>query len=62
MADYWLVRDRVLVVADLYRRGGRYEYARGWNRWAVIALVVGVAPNVPGFLHAVAWVDAVSAS
>lgn len=59
VADYWLVRDRVLVVADLYRRGGRYEYTRGWNRWAVIALVVGVAPNVPGFLHAVAWVDAV---
>jgi NCS1 family nucleobase:cation symporter-1 len=38
------------VVADLYRRGGAYEYVRGVNPAAVAALLVGVAPNVPGFL------------
>lgn len=61
VVDYWLVRRRVLVVDDLYRRGGAYEYDSGWNRWAVIALVAGALPNLPGFLHAVALVDAVPA-
>jgi NCS1 family nucleobase:cation symporter-1 len=57
VADYWIVRKQVLVVEDLYRRGGAYEYDRGFNWVAIIALVAGVAPNVPGFLHAVSIVD-----
>jgi NCS1 family nucleobase:cation symporter-1 len=61
VADYWIVRRRVLVVDDLYRRGGIYEYAGGYNRAALVALVCGIAPNVPGFLHAVGVVDSVPA-
>ncbi len=38
------------IVDDLYRRGGRYEYAGGFNPAALVALVAGIAPNVPGFL------------
>jgi NCS1 family nucleobase:cation symporter-1 len=52
VADYWILRRRVLVVADLYRRGGAYEYDGGVNVMALVALAAGVAPNVPGFLHA----------
>jgi NCS1 family nucleobase:cation symporter-1 len=37
-------------VTDLYRRGGRYEYAGGVNPRAIVALALGVLPNVPGFL------------
>ncbi|MBI4511841.1 MAG: NCS1 family nucleobase:cation symporter-1 [Deltaproteobacteria bacterium] len=59
--DYWLVRKRKLLVADLYRRGGLYEYMGGVNPWAIVALLVGMAPNLPGFLHAVgAWTSAPS--
>ena len=29
---------------------GRYFYRNGFNPAAVVALVLGVAPNVPGFL------------
>jgi NCS1 family nucleobase:cation symporter-1 len=50
IADYFVLRRTELVVADLYRRGGAYEYVRGVNPAAVAALLVGVAPNVPGFL------------
>lgn len=53
IADYYLLRRRQLDVADLYRYQGRYAYHRGINRAAMLALVVGVAPNVPGFLQAV---------
>ena len=50
IADYFVLRRARLVVADLYRRGGDYEYAAGFNPAALVALVAGVAPNVPGFL------------
>jgi NCS1 family nucleobase:cation symporter-1 len=50
IADYFLMRGCRLDVDDLYRRGGRYEYRGGFNLAALVALVAGVAPNVPGFL------------
>jgi NCS1 family nucleobase:cation symporter-1 len=52
IADYYILRRRVLVVEDLYRRGGAYEYRGGWNPVALVALFAGIAPNVPGFLTA----------
>uniref|UniRef100_A0A832MLC1 Nitrate reductase n=1 Tax=Eiseniibacteriota bacterium TaxID=2212470 RepID=A0A832MLC1_UNCEI len=50
IADYFVLRRTRLEVDDLYRRGGRYEYARGVNPAAMVALAAGVAPCVPGFL------------
>jgi NCS1 family nucleobase:cation symporter-1 len=50
IADYFLVRRCRLDVDDLYRRGGQYEYRRGFNPIALCALAAGIAPNVPGFL------------
>ncbi len=50
IADYFILRRRILAVDELYRRGGRYEYAGGVNPAAIAALFVGVLPNVPGFL------------
>ena len=41
--DYYLVRRRRLRVEDLYRRGGAYEYERGFNPSAMMALTAGVA-------------------
>jgi NCS1 family nucleobase:cation symporter-1 len=50
IADYWIVRRTALDVAALYRTEGIYAYRGGWNPAALIALALGVAPNVPGFL------------
>jgi len=50
IADYFVLRGRSLDVDDLYRRGGRYEYSGGFNPRAIVALLVGVLPCVPGFL------------
>jgi NCS1 family nucleobase:cation symporter-1 len=50
VADYFLVRRRELVVEDLYKRGGQYEFSAGINWKAMLALAIGVAVNVPGFL------------
>jgi NCS1 family nucleobase:cation symporter-1 len=41
IADYWLVRDKNLRLADLYHEDGAYTYAAGWNWRAVVATVAG---------------------
>jgi NCS1 family nucleobase:cation symporter-1 len=56
ICDYYLVRGRQLVVEDLYRRGGAYEYLRGFNPRAIMALVAGVAIALIGLaVPAVRW-------
>ena len=41
IADYWVVRDKKLVLGDLYRESGEYTYAKGWNWRAVVATLLG---------------------
>ena len=50
ICDYYLVRKRVLVVDDLYLRGGAYEYSRGFNWRAVGALGLGAAVALVGLV------------
>lgn len=52
IADYYAIRRGRLDVDALYRRGGAYEYSRGFHVVALIALAAGIAPNLPGFLAA----------
>jgi NCS1 family nucleobase:cation symporter-1 len=56
IADYFAVRRTRLDTGDLFRREGRYTFVRGWNPVALVALVLGVLPNVPGFLKAAGFV------
>src|SRR5260370_1178164 len=48
--DYYLVRQRRLVLEDLYRRGGAYEYKSGFNGRALVSLATGVAVALAGLL------------
>jgi nucleobase:cation symporter-1, NCS1 family len=52
ICDYWVLRRRRLDLAALFDVNGRYAYLGGVNWRAVAALVVAVAPCVPGFLDA----------
>jgi NCS1 family nucleobase:cation symporter-1 len=52
IVDYYLLRRTELEVDELYREGGQYSYRGGWNWVAVLAFVLGVLPNLPGFLGA----------
>jgi NCS1 family nucleobase:cation symporter-1 len=52
VADYWLIRRTRLDAEALYDPAGAYAYRGGWNPAALAALVLGVAPSVPGFLQA----------
>lgn len=53
IADYIVIRRTRLDQAGLYRKEGPYWYSGGFNVRALIALVLGIAICVPGFLAAV---------
>ena len=56
VADYFLVHGTKLDTYSLYRRGGIYEYRRGVNPAALIALIIGVVAALIGrFVPAVAF-------
>jgi nucleobase:cation symporter-1, NCS1 family len=48
ICDYYIVRSRQLVVQDLYRQNGTYEFSKGFNPKAIVALVAGVAIALVG--------------
>jgi NCS1 family nucleobase:cation symporter-1 len=50
IADYFVIRARTLSIDSLYRRGGDYEYRRGFNYRAIVALIAGVAVALVGLL------------
>src|SRR5438105_1076287 len=50
IADYFLVRKSNLVLDDLYRRRGQYEYDNGINMRAVAALIAGIAVALMGLV------------
>jgi NCS1 family nucleobase:cation symporter-1 len=53
IADYFVIRRMRLDLPGLYKKEGPYWYTGGFNLHAVIALLLGIAPCVPGFLAAV---------
>lgn len=50
IADYYLVRKRHLDVEALYTKNSIYWYESGFNLKAMFALILGIVPNIPGFL------------
>ncbi|MGH9432293.1 MAG: NCS1 family nucleobase:cation symporter-1 [Terriglobia bacterium] len=50
IADYYVVRKRTICVEDLYRRGGAYEFVRGFNLRAIAALCCGIAVALIGLV------------
>ncbi len=53
ICDYFLIRRTKLNLVDLYLRDGAYHFGNGFNLRAMIALIIAILPNVPGFLHQV---------
>ncbi len=60
LVDYFLIRKQELNIEDLYKGTGEYTYYKGFNLIAVIAFVLGVLPNVPGFLFQIKAISTIS--
>lgn len=57
IADYFVVRKTRLDLAGLYQSDGPYWYTGGVNPIAIVALLAGIAPCVPGFLTTIKTMD-----
>ncbi|KAK5724998.1 hypothetical protein LTR17_013384 [Elasticomyces elasticus] len=53
MTDYYIVRRGRVSVPDMYNFHGMYRYSARWaTNWrSVVALILGFAPPLPGFIH-----------
>jgi NCS1 family nucleobase:cation symporter-1 len=58
IADYYAWRRRVLDLGGLYKEDGPYRYRAGFSLVAVVALIAGALPALPGFLVNVKWLSA----
>jgi len=58
IADYYFVRKQQLNAEALYQHQGQYTFHKGFNYRAIIALVLGILPNVPGFLTTIQLIPA----
>lgn len=52
ICDYWLIRQRRIELAELFKTDGQYSYRNGFNWRAITTLAISIAPVVPGFLRA----------
>ena len=59
LVDYFVLRRTELDLEGLFSHRGPYEYRKGYNWIAVVALAAGVAPSVPGFLEAAGFLGEV---
>jgi len=57
ICDYYVLRGAKLDARALYEKDGAYWYVNGVNGVAMAALVLGVAPVIPGFLGVVGLMD-----
>jgi NCS1 family nucleobase:cation symporter-1 len=51
--DFWIVHKRKYDTLALYQPHGIYRYTGGVNWRAVVAFVIGVVPNMPGFINSI---------
>ncbi|MDQ6755619.1 MAG: NCS1 family nucleobase:cation symporter-1 [Bacteroidota bacterium] len=58
IADYYFIRKQLLSTQELYQHSGRYNYSNGFNAIAIIALLFGIIPNIPGFLLTIKLISA----
>lgn len=49
IVDYYFIRKQHLVVDELFNPKGLYSFKNGFNTAAIVALIFGIIPSVPGF-------------
>ncbi len=57
IVDYYFIRNQTLILDDLYDSKGRYSFTKGFNPHAIAALIIGILPNIPGFLMTIGWIS-----
>ena len=53
----FFIRSKELNLEHLYKEKGEYTFTKGFNVAAIVALVLGILPNIPGFLTTTNIID-----
>jgi cytosine/uracil/thiamine/allantoin permease len=53
VVDFWVVHRGKYDTLALYQYHGIYRYTSGCNWRAIVAFLIGVAPNMPGFIQSI---------
>ncbi len=61
VADYFLIKRANLQVDQLFKHNGIYRAHNGWNIAGLTAFLIGVIPNIPGFLQTAGLLSSVPA-
>jgi len=57
IADYFVYRKKILSIPALYSGTGEYTYTGGFSLVAIVALLAGALPSLPGFLATIHVID-----
>lgn len=60
IADYYIVRKQRLDTLKLFQENSIYSVNNGYNWNGIIAFVVGILPNLPGFLFVAGGLESVA--
>lgn len=60
IADYFAFRHTRLDLKALYQERGEYRYRGGFSLVALVALVLGILPSIPGFLAQIKLIEGTS--
>jgi NCS1 nucleoside transporter family len=53
VCDFWIIHNGKYDTLALYQPNGIYRYTAGVNWRAIVAFVIGVVPNLPGFIQSI---------
>ncbi|WVR06127.1 hypothetical protein IAU60_003157 [Kwoniella sp. DSM 27419] len=51
--DFFYVKKGKIDIYELYKPNGIYRFTGGWNWRSYVALVIAIAPNLPGMINAI---------
>jgi NCS1 family nucleobase:cation symporter-1 len=51
ICDYFVLRKKIILIEDLYQRNGFYEFSRGVNWRAIVALLLGSGIAFVGLVY-----------
>lgn len=57
VVDYWIIRKTKLNLKELYIKDSGHWFSGGFSFVAIIALLAGIAPCIPGFLGTVGLLE-----
>jgi NCS1 family nucleobase:cation symporter-1 len=57
VCDYFIINGTKYNLSALYEERGIYYFMKGYNPAGILALIIGIMPNIPGFIGQVSSIE-----